>query len=97
MIQHGQLDIHNKFRLKKSKPKRYDSRNDKSLQNGLSSTLGKKEFEEFLETCRRQIKTKTPMLRLSQTETLNDVQDHKDKKEEKTNEEDEKEQPKEQT
>ena len=47
MIEHGQLDINNKFRLRKSKPKRYNSRNDKSLENNLyqlSKTVGKKEF-----------------------------------------------------
>jgi hypothetical protein len=45
MIEHGQLNINNKFRLKKSKPKRYDSRNERSLESKdyqLSSTVGKK-------------------------------------------------------
>lgn len=45
MIEHGQLNIHNRFRLKKSRPKRYDSKNERSLENKvnqLSSTVGKK-------------------------------------------------------
>lgn len=59
VIEGEHLQIHNSFRLKKSSSKkRYAS--VKSRAPSMTKTVGKKEFEEFLEQQRRQIKENMP-------------------------------------
>ena len=51
MIDQGELNISNKFRLKKSKPKTDHSKRYGSVDPHppvLKSTLGKEEFDKFL-------------------------------------------------
>jgi hypothetical protein len=57
LFQHDGQRIANSFRLKKAhpKPSRYSSINARS-NDPNSKTVGKKEFEEFLENQRNQIK-----------------------------------------
>lgn len=61
IVKHLQRDperIASSFRLKKtaSKPSRYSSINSHNTSNVINKTVGKKEFEEFLENQRNQIK-----------------------------------------
>ena len=67
MLDHGLVSPNPKFRMKKSKPKmivqdqRYNSLINKS---SLNKTVGKKEFEQFLESQRNLIRTKTVGVRI---------------------------------
>ena len=67
MLDHGLVNPNPKFRTKKSKPKiSSHDQQYRSLQNksSLNKTVGKKEFEQFLESQRNLLKTKTIGLRI---------------------------------
>ena len=51
MVDHGLLDVHNKFRLKKQKQRKNNHQQFSSIQSrsSLNKTVGKHEFDKFLE------------------------------------------------
>ena len=60
MVDHGLLNVNNKFRMRKHKEKKQQNRQFRSLQSrtSLNKTVGKQEFDKFLESQRNLLKSK---------------------------------------
>ena len=60
MVDHGLLDVNNKFRLKKRKQNKNHQEQFRSLQSrsSLNKTVGKQEFDKFLESQRNLLARK---------------------------------------